>query len=240
MRLLDGKLEPITSEFGFVQAPYETVVAWWAERESSVCESGTHGRRANLIAARRVDGGLEASLRSLLPLTAVERRRTLILPTASDWTAVFDSGWRGGDAARLSYAAAQIRCQAVRVVSTTDVKIGRSYCRYGARIFELYGPEKTSFLNYVRAICVANDGGRWRMDVFGAPLPGEDAAWFEPRQARARFHEEHLNTLLRSIGIEAFDDRFYGSGGTLIERRGPTVAGYREYSLSEAREPWGR
>lgn len=233
MTLLGGRLEPITSEFGFIRAPLGIVAAWLAEREAEWTRE-----RGVTIRSKPVSGGLEAALRHLLPLTSVERRRMLAMPTTSPWTAVFENGWQGGDAARLSLAARELSCQAVRVVAVEDAAVGGRHTRYGARMFELYGANQTDFLNYIRAISAANDGGRWRFDQAGTPLPGEDARWFAAKQVKQRFKEEHLEALLRTLDIEAFDEHFYGEQGVIIERHGPTAAGLREYDLAEVQAQW--
>lgn len=232
-KLLDGRFDPITSEFGFVQAPISVVAAWWHRREASIQE-----QRGGGIEVRELSGELEQTLGQLLPLTSVERRRTLFVSTSSDWTAVFDNGWQGGDAAGLSIVASGLGCMAVRIVAVEDVKVGLEYRRYGARIFELYGAEQTAFMNYVRTISVANDGGRWRIDQFGPCLAGEDASWLRARQVKDRFRLEHMAVLLRSIGIDAFEAGYYAPSATLVSRVGPSAVGCREYSLSEVQAEW--
>lgn len=233
MTLLGGRFEPITSEFGFVQAPPGIVAAWLTEREAA----WTRERGVN-IKTKAASGGLEAALRLLLPLTSIERRRSLAMSTTSSWTAIFENGLQGGDAALLSLAATDLGCQAVRVVAVADTIVGGRQLEYGARIFELYGARRTDFLNYVRTISVSNDGGRWRLDQSGPPLPGEDATWYTAKQVKQRFREEHLAAILRSLDIDAFSDDFYGDQGFLVERQGPMAAGLREYSLAEVQEHW--
>jgi len=172
-------------------------------------------------------------------LTSVERRRTLFVPTASEWTAVFDNGWQGSDAAVLSVAASELRCQAIRVVaievSGGDRRVPSKGQRSGARIFELYGPDQTEFLNYVRTISVVKDGSRWRFDQSGTALSAEDPSWYAPRTVADRFRVEHLALLLRRLGADAFDENFYRGDAAVVERHGPTVPGCHEYELDEAR-----
>lgn len=234
--LLDDRYAPITSEFGFIHAPCEPLAEWWLRRDAAI-----HSRRGVSVDCRQVSGTMEQLLASLLPLTKVERRRVLLVPTrASGWSAVFDSGWQGGDAAALSVAALELACQSVRVVAVPEIIGPDGPRRYGARIFELYGPENTEFLNYVRTISVANDGGRWRFDQSGTPLEFEDAKWFSPRTIRERFQEEHLALLLRRMGLNAFEESFYGTHARLLERHGPTANGYEELELSEVQAQWLR
>jgi hypothetical protein len=223
--LLDDAFAPITSEFGFVETDLETLADWWMDRQESI--QRTQGVSFRCVNA---DGPLAQQLSRLLPLTSVERRRWLLIPTGSGWTAVFDNGWRGGDAAGLSLSAKKLGCRAVRVVAVPD---GGGQC--GARIFELYGPAETDFLNYQRTISVANDGGRWRLDRGGTPLPAEDSSWFASRMVKDRFRVEHLAALLGTFGLDAFNESFYRPIGKLIEKHGPPVKGSVEYDLAAAK-----
>jgi hypothetical protein len=225
--LLNDEFAPITSEFGLVHAECDAIAKWWVRRDGEI-----HAKRGVSVACTSVSGGLRTLLSRLSPLTSVERRRVLLMSTSSNWTAVFDNGWQGGDAAGLSVAALDLRCQAVRVVAISDPR------RYGARIFELYGPEQTEFLNYIRTISVANDGGKWRFDQSGRPLEVEDASWFTSRSVKNRFQDEHLSLLLKRLGLKPFEENFYGSEGRLIERHGPTVPECKEFQISDVQAQW--
>jgi hypothetical protein len=219
----------MTNALGFVRSPLASVASWLLNHQQTI-----QAKRGGSADARPITQGLEDSLRTLLPLTAVESRRYLLLATRSEWTAYLDNGRRGTDTAILSHIASTLACQAVRAYSAEQTKdrAGR-VLQYGARIFELYGPEKTNFLNYVRTISVANDGGRWRIDLGGTPLASEDEAWFSPRKVADKFEHEHLAALLNSLGIDAYDESFYLPQGVLVERSGPTGPGYAEYHLED-------
>lgn len=233
--LLDDRWAPITTEFGFVEAPLAVVSDGWSAWQNRLLAPAGEGVRSRTIA-----GELEVQLAALLPLSVVEARRVLMVPTRSAWTAVFANGHQGGDAAGLAFVARALGCRAVRVVNAPHVVVGGTVRRYGARMFELYGPEVPGQpLNTLRALSVANDGGRWRMDVSGPPLRGEDPAWLAAKSVRHRFLPAHLAAVLRSLGIDAFDASFYGSPGVLVERWGPPVPGYRERSLEEVQAEWG-
>lgn len=223
-RLLGDRFDPITTEFGFVETSLDAVTSWWIDREVGL------GRDRGVSAgADDVRGTLAENLHRLLPLTSVECRRYLMLSTSSGWTAVFDNGWQGSDASGLFFPARELGCRAIRVVTTPADAL------YGARIFELYGPKQTAFLNYERTICVANDGGRWSVEQSGKPLAGEQPSWFEARKKKDRFRTEHLAALLATLGIDVFNESFYGPDGRLVEKRGPAVSGSVEYDLAAAR-----
>lgn len=214
--LLNGEMLPITGEVGLVAAESTEVLAWWLEHEKRA--------RPNAVASsvKSVQGGVRAAVRTLLPLTSVERRRVLFLPTQSRWTAFFDSGWRGTDAAVMSLAARELQTDALRVV-----------CEPRARMFELYGAQRTNFLNYVRTISLCKDGAKWRFDQSGALLPGEDPGWYTARLIRERFLEDQLARLLATFGARPLDEDFYSGPGFLVERQGPAVGD--TYTLEAAR-----
>jgi hypothetical protein len=221
-------LAPITVNFGFVEADLGTLCAWYEKREREIL-----AHRSNTVVTRNVAGLLADKLLSLLPLTSIEHRRILLVPTRSPWTAFFDNGWRGTDASGLWYTAQEVRCRAVRVCLADDIKRKKTHVQFGARVFELYGPNRTDWLNHIRSICVMNDGGKWGQSVFGSPLSQEDATWFSAARVRERFQPEHLIELLKRIGIDAFSEDFYASEGAIIERVGPTADGLQEYNLED-------
>jgi hypothetical protein len=227
MTLAGDTFSPITSEFGLVELPLETLAEWRLAFDTRI-QAGRGGK----VSSKHLSGSFSSLVQSVLPLTAVLRPRMVFVATRSPWTAVFDSGWQGGDEASFSLPADQLGCRAIRVVSSPQVNVGGRVRRYGARMFELFGPEP-------RTISVANDGGRWRMDLMGTLLPGEDPSWFAPRSVKDRFREEHLVALLQSMGLDVFNEEFYAGEGVLIEHYGaPNPPGYREYTLEEVQADW--
>jgi len=224
--LLHDQLAPITTEFGFLECGLQVAERWVGQREEAA-----YLPRGGTIRKRTVHGSLEALLRSLLPLTTVERRRHLLIATATNWTACFDNGWQGTDAAGLSYAAEQLNCRGVRIVAEPK---DRNTGRYGAVTWELYGPRPTAFLNFERSLSVTNDAGKWVFVNEGTPLPFERAEAYKARVIRERFTPDLLDEYLQALGIRAFDADFYCTQGTLIERVGPTLPTMKEYSLEEA------
>jgi hypothetical protein len=235
--LLDDRLAPITSEIGFLETDHRRAAKgfldWHAPLQNPL------GR---MLSRRAVSGTLETVLRALLPLTSVERRRELFVPTASRWTAYFDNGYRGTDAMPvMSYLAKSLGCRGLRVVAvphTMQGEFSTSRGRYGATILEVYGPEDTDFLNYVRAICAANDGGRWTFSQSGAPLPFERPEFYGHKRIKERFPPELLEQYLHELGLRAFDESFYmppGSQAEVVEKHGPVFPDSVEYSLEEVR-----
>lgn len=88
--LLDDRLAPLTSEIGFLEAARDEAVDAFGKWQAPI----QRNRGVRLI-RHNVSGGLERVLSALLPLTSVERRRHLFVPTVSPWTAYFDNGHQG-------------------------------------------------------------------------------------------------------------------------------------------------
>jgi hypothetical protein len=149
--LLDNRLVPLTDTIGFLRCPVEVAAAAFLTWQRPIQD-----RRGVRLAERKVSGPFEGLLRELLPLTSVERRRFLFVPTNSDWTAFVDNGHQGTDAfSQISHLALAIGCAGIRA---TDAGPGATQ---GGTVFEAYGPEATDGLNTERAIYAAPNDGRW-------------------------------------------------------------------------------
>ena len=118
--LLNDCLAPITSEIGLIETDHHSAAREFLEWQRTIHE----GRGLSLV-NRSVSGTVEEVLLTLLPLTSIEARRYLFVPTASPWTAYFDNGWRGTDAvSAMSYLAGRISCRGLRVVAIPDAVSG--------------------------------------------------------------------------------------------------------------------
>ncbi len=236
--LLDGRLAPITSTIGFLEAPAAEAAAAFLDWYRGIHEP--LGRR---LTERRVGGGLEPALLSLLPLVSVLRTKHLFVPTASPWCAFFDNGHRGTDAfSVMSWLAQRLGCRGRRVTAVPDTIEGEykgARGEYGAVVLEVYGPERTHFLNYQRSIGAVHDGDRWSFDAGGTPFPFEETERYRARRVRDRFTFDMLERYLRKLGLSAFDEDFYlpgpGAEAVLIEQTGARPAGAREFGLEELR-----
>jgi hypothetical protein len=237
-QLLDDRYAPITSEIGFLECDAKTAkdayLGWMRPIQAE---------RGVTVESREFHGDFVAKISGLLPLTNIERRRTLFLPTRSKWIAYFDNGWQGTDAySAVSYLCQAIGCRGIRAVSIPDTfrktATGASG-RYGATIFELYAPsaEGCSFLNTQRSVFAANDGGRWKFGADGEPLQFEDLKQYEARRIQDRFTPEMLDRYLSNLGIQFFSPEFYDvpEPALLVSKEGPNAEGMKTYSLDEAR-----
>src|SRR5438128_9081988 len=107
-QMIGGRLAPITYTIGFLGCEPELAINKYLEWQEPL------QRQRNVsFACSRCMGSLDETLRSLLPLTSVERRRFLFMPTLGNWTAFLDNGYQGADVfPPLSYLAQILKCKA--------------------------------------------------------------------------------------------------------------------------------
>jgi hypothetical protein len=232
--LLNGRFEPITSEIGFLECEAKSAAKAHREWQASI-----HAKRGVTVEIREVHGDPATKLSALLPLTSVEIRRHLFVPTKSAWTAYVDNAWRGTDAfPPTSHLAQALGCRGVRAVwipHTIRTQDGTSRGRYGATIFELYAPTPSAgqVLNTVRSICAANDGGRWKFSAVGSPQDFEEPGSYEANRVADRFTAAMLGHYLSRLGIELFSPDFFDvqAPAFLVSKHGLNAPGMEEFSL---------
>jgi hypothetical protein len=232
--LFEDRWAPVTSELGFLETDAEHAARTFAE-----WQGGLLAPRGIAVGVRSVSGPLEQALSALLPLTTPEKRRHLFMPTRSPWAAYIDNGWDGTDASSaMRSMARRLGCRGMRVVAVPhSYRDGKG--RYGAVIFELYGPRQTDGLNDLRTIYVANDGGPWVFGQSGEPFPFEKLERYQARKVRDRFTFELLVEYLNHLGLSPFQEDFYlpsGAPAWLVEKTGPVVPAQKEYTLAQVRE----
>jgi len=229
--LFEDRWAPVTSEMGFLEKDAEQ-----AARFFTAWKQGLDAPRGITLEMRPVVGSLEQLLVALLPLSATEDQRYLFIPTRSPWAAYVTNGWTGTDASsRMSYMAKAMGCRGLRVVAVPHTLKGDKG-RYGAVILAMYGPRQTHWLNTVRSITAANDGGPWVFSQTGEPFPFEKPEQYKARKVRDRFTLEMMKDLLKHLGLEPFQEDFYmppGSVAWMVERKGFFA---EERTLAQARE----
>jgi len=121
--------------------------------------------------------------------------RYLCVPVGG-WTALLSDGPLGTDVGVLpSYAARELACRAMRVVSVGDT------ATYPARVLEVYGPEGVPPLALERSIVAANDGGRWVFETTGFAYSFEDRSAYTRRSKASRFTTQMVYDYLRALGV---------------------------------------
>jgi hypothetical protein len=226
--LLGEQFAPITSSPGYLRLGLDEAVRALTDWRRSIVPSG--------VDAQEIPDRFPDCLSRLEPLLASRRPRELLVAMKGEWTAYFDCGLHGTDAvAPVGYLAGAIGCDglAIRSTPSTASLPGVKNGRLGAVQFELFGPTRTEFLNYVRTVSLIFDS-LWEFDVSGTPQAFEETAAYKARRVRDRFNSQMLERYCQALGVDAFDSDAYGSRAVLVtshlvaEPRGPVM------SLAEA------
>jgi hypothetical protein len=234
--LLNDAFAPITSEIEFINVDVQTAVDAFL-----LWQKGIQAPRGVTLSVARLSGSLENRLRSLLPLTTVEARRFLFVPTKSDWTAFFQNAVTGNDPNAIAFLSGKLSCQAIRASSIDNsVRHRARGGRFGAVIFEVFSPHvnECHFLNTRRSVFAANDGGRWKFGAEGIPFQFENISAYESPRIRDRFTHRMLCDYLAEFGIQFEESAFFETTNDsfLISKCGPTAKHLVEMSLEEVRE----
>jgi hypothetical protein len=160
----------------------------------------------------RFRGPVNRALEGMLPLVSPVRTKHLFIATRSEWSAFFDNGAAGTDAAStMAVLAQRIGAPALRATcvpqSLPDRPKRDSGGSWGANIVELFDERGATR----RSIFCANDGGKWKFGQTGVPLPFETVDKYDAKRIRDRFGEADLRAFLNGISIDAFDDDAYPS-----------------------------
>ena len=190
------KWNPVTSDFGLIQAPLERVLAELQAWHRSI---GIEYSRTNISTS------LADAFESLLPLANSKMRR-LFVSTRSEWVTCFQNGIQGSDPfPAMSYLAERMGVLAMRVCSTPATAANP------ATIWEVYAPESLGGeppLGYRRSISAARDGRRWTFRESGERFPFEQVERYSEHRKRDRFTRDMLTDYTRHFAIELFSDEF--------------------------------
>lgn len=209
LTLLGDRFAPTAWTVGFFNLPLVEIA------------KGLSGWREELygsVVRTAVRGSLPELLKYLEPLTLRVRPRELLVQTTNPaWTAYFDCFANGTDAdPTLAILTERLGCRGVFAQSIPHTLDERSDGQYGAVQFRMYGPDQKAG-KYVRAVAALNDGGRWVFYVSGAPQPFEQLQKYSERTVRRRFSSEMLREYCSALGIDVFDEHFYGVRAELVE-----------------------
>lgn len=112
------------------------------------------------------------------------------------WAILLNNSPLGTDVGVVpSYAARELHCRAIRVVSVGDEN------EFPARLINVYGPDGVPPLALERSIVVARDGDKWVFETSGKPFAFEDVAAYSRRLKSSRLSHEMILDYLRSLGV---------------------------------------
>ncbi len=224
MPLLENKFAPTTFCIGFLEADIGSV------SDTDLTWRKSIGRYHQKVC----EGDIEALLTELEPLSG-PLTRYLWVSTSARWTAYFDNFINGSDPfGPISYLSKEIGCRGLVVSCSPEVE-GHSY---GQTRFDLYGQQPVDFLNCSRSIASTNDGGRWSWEVSGDILDFEEPDNYGRRDIKNRLTMDMISRYCSAVGVELFNDEFYGTGGILVDNQMIEKSDCRTMSYSEARIPY--
>jgi len=231
--LLDNKLAPLTFSWGFLEAPVEAVNNSYVSWQKKILQS---------CKVEAINLSLADALRKLEPLDTGSQR-VLFLSTKSNWTACFDNGAKGGNPSTfVGELAERLKCRGVAcgAVPNTLTKSDRGKLgTWGAVKFTLFAPEPRQRLNIDRSVSVINDVRGWKFDSLGTVQPFEQVERYGAKRIAERFTPEMLEAYCRALGIELFDENFYGGPGFVSFTAPWFLPRLPSVSLTEARRQLG-
>ena len=231
--LLDNKLAPLTFAWGFLEASVDAVLKAYVRWQRTILHS---------VKVRKLDMPLADALRQLEPLD-MGSQRVLFLSTKGRWTACFDNGARGGNPStfvgelseRLKVRGIACSC----IPNTLTRRDAGERGTWGAVTFTLFAPERREFLNVERRVSVANDVRGWNFHSMGQVQAFEQVDRYAASRIVDRFNAAMLQDYCRALGIDLFDEGFYGGTGAVTHARPWFLPKLATMSLSEARRQLG-
>ena len=209
--LLNNDLAPLTFAWGFVSA--------------SLSEVSSEFRKWNWLTlratqSRAASGSLRELLRQLEPLDA-EGRTTMFVSTKSEWVAYFDNSARGANPEiAIEHLSRTLRVKgfvAVDVPNTLDGSIkGCKQGVWGCTAFKFYDGTRCRERALSRAVSISNDVSGWRFDAQGAVQGFEALEMYKRRLIRERFSAFLLEEYAKTLGIDLFNEIFYGPEACVI------------------------
>jgi hypothetical protein len=232
--VLIERWHPVTRDMGLINAPVSRVVSEMVAWHSSLGTAYT----------RREIASSFADALEMLPPLSMEKRRLLLVPTNSEWTALFQSGIAGSDPTPpMSVLSKRLDTLAMRVCCSPPG------AKWHSVIWEVYAPAElggSAPLGYRRTLAAANDGGRWVFEESGPRYPFEKPGQYQLPRKRDRFTRELLVEYLRQFGLAPLADAFYDVSATrpavLLESQRRWHHLPPEFTLEEAAAglPWKR
>ena len=89
---------------------------------------------------------------------------------------------------------------------------------FGAVAFETLEDHGTDWLNAGRTIHAGYYDDGWEFGANGPPLPFEESERYNERRIRDRFTDEMLERYCAQLGIDLFNENFYGPEFELFTR----------------------
>ena len=188
------------------------------------------------VTQREVVGGLERTLRELLPLREAETRFAVV-PTRSEWTAVFSNALQDPDPGIEAALARRIDCDRIDVLfapSPGVVRVGGTLAE--GRSFHAWRPPSSGGTSLIRGVYAIEEDG-WAFGSHGHSLTGEPTDPYSALAISDRLSVGQLRALCTLFKVDPFDRAFYdvpARPSTLLHWDLPVTLDRPEHSLMEA------
>lgn len=219
MTLFNSDLYPITSALAFIKEKPETIVNELISWQTPLIE-----KYKNSLNFDYIKKDFSNTLLSLCPLTTIEKRRYLVIPTKSEWTAFFDNGHTGTDRTAPTVLGSKLNTSVIYVSTNKSLE---------ENTFEYYDIEGNKY-DMIRAVAVIKES-KWEFHQYGEAFNFEDREALKSKVIKNRFTNEMLSKYLNHFGIEVNSENFYNTlNSILINKVGPKFEHTKELNLSQA------
>jgi len=178
----------------------------------------------NSLSLERINGNFNSAYEKLFPLTTVEIRRYIILPTMSQWVGIMDNSSIGTDRT----------CPFVLAERLKTEHIFMFYNKISEECLIDYFDFIENELTLIRTVGVTKENG-WKFHQYGKPLGFEQTENYSNKVVKSRFKFNQLDLFLQYFGINAFKENYYmpENSAVLIKKAGPLFPATREIAFEE-------
>lgn len=231
--LLNDEFAPLTYQVGFLETTLENALDVFLKWQSEIGREFDRQPRDERLA-----GSLQQALARLEPLTTPPTK-VLLMETGSQWTAFFDNGLRVSDPeSPVGHLCTIIPCRGVVVHCAPDRSQTKDHDAlriYGIVSLRMFASHQIGWLNQERAVVAMNDGGSWIFSADGIQQSFEESESYKARRIADRLTGEMLERYCKALGIELFDESFYGMKAAVINTVQKLPPGAPVMSLKDAR-----
>lgn len=220
--LFDTAFSPINNSFGLVKCDKSLIAEEFIKWQTPLIS-----KYNNSFIKKNLHLNLAQTLLSLCPLTTIERRKYLLIPTKnSDWTFFFDNGHMGTDNSALDVLSDLLK----KPVTYISYRPESGEIVWGYSFF-------SDNIKNDRSIALTKEN-KWTFYQYGNPLPFEDIEEYRNKNIKQRFSIELLDKYLQHIEIDLFNNEFMQpkAGSILISKEGPKFSNTQELSLTQAKD----
>jgi hypothetical protein len=232
-RLLGDALAPLTFSWGFLEASLDIVSTAYLRWQRTILHR---------VKVGRINMPLADALRQLEPLD-MGSQRVLFLSTRGRWTACFDNGAKGGNPSTFVGELSQrLKVRGIACTCIPNTLTRRDAAKpgtWGAVKFVQFAPERREFLNIERSVSVVNDVRGWQFHTIGQVQDFEQVDHYATGRIADRLTPEMLEQYCQALGIDLFDESFYGGTGVVSHARPWFLPKLATLSLAEARRQLG-